>query len=60
MDPALGFAALLFIAAPACGAYAAVVASVKGYSGVGWFFAGLFFNIIGLIAAAGLPMKPSK
>lgn len=58
MESAVGtFAVLIVLGAPICGAYTAVVASAKGYSGVAWFFAGLFFNIIALIAASGLPVK---
>ena len=44
---------LLFVWVP-CGLFAASVASGKGYSGVSWFFGGLFFGPIALIAAAGL------
>jgi hypothetical protein len=33
------------------------VASKKGYSSGAWFLGGLFFNLIALIAAVGLPLK---
>ena len=35
-----------------------IIADKKGYSSAAWFFCGLFLNIFGLIAAAGLPMNP--
>ena len=40
-----------------CGCYTMVVAEKKGYLAGGWFIAGLLFGIIGLIAAAGLPIN---
>jgi len=40
-----------------CGCFAACVADNKGWEGAPWFCAGFFFGIIGLIAAAGLPLR---
>jgi len=56
-DTVLG---VIVVFAIACGVYSAVVANQKGYDRAGWFMAGLFFNLVGLIAAAGLPTKPVK
>lgn len=50
---------ILTVLAIGCGGFSAYIAGEKGYSAGAWFFAGLLFNIIALIAAAGLPMKPS-
>lgn len=33
------------------------VAGEKNYSSTAWFFIGLIFGVVGLIAAAGLPTK---
>lgn len=41
----------------ACGTYAGIVANAKGWDQGGWFFAGFFFGIIGLIGAAGMPTR---
>jgi len=35
-----------------------IIADKKGYSSSAWFFCGLIFGILGLIAAAGLPRNP--
>ena len=43
-----------------CGALAGHIAREKGYSYTGWFACGFFFNILGLIAAAGLPLSSQK
>ncbi len=40
-----------------CGFLTASLANDKGYSPWRWFAGGLLFNILGLIAAAGLPDK---
>lgn len=48
---------IIILYSVAFGAYTAQVADEKGYSGTAWFFGGLFFNFIALIAVAGLPMK---
>jgi hypothetical protein len=40
-----------------CGLFAGYLADKKGYSFWTWFTAGFFFSIIGLITAAGLPIK---
>lgn len=45
----------MIISAIVCGGFASHLASEKGYSEVAWFFLGLFFNILALIAIAGLP-----
>lgn len=37
-----------------CSFFCGRVASSKGYDAVTWFFAGLFFGLIALIAAAGM------
>ncbi|MBC8313493.1 MAG: hypothetical protein H8E33_04550 [Candidatus Cloacimonetes bacterium] len=39
-----------------CGNFSGYVASKKGYDGLGWFFLGLLFNLVALIAVAGLPI----
>ena len=38
-----------------CGLLCASLANNKGYSAWRWFAGGVLFNILGLIAAAGLP-----
>src|SRR5436190_21976552 len=43
-----------------CGAIAAAIASNKGRSTVGWFFAGFFFAIIGIIIVAVLSNKKEE
>ena len=42
---------ILLVYSVACGVYSAVIAQGKGRSRYGWFFGGLFFGIIGLVAA---------
>ena len=42
-----------------CAIFANIVANAKNQNGVSWFFAGLFFGIIGLTAAAGMPALPT-
>ena len=37
--------------------FCALVANEKGYSNVAWFFGGIVFGFIALIAVAGLPDK---
>ena len=44
-----GIAGIIF------GAFCGTVASLKGHEKTTWFFAGFFFNIVGLLAAIGLP-----
>ena len=44
-----------FIFGVPCGLLCASLANNKGYSPWRWFAAGVLFNILGLIAAAGLP-----
>jgi ribosomal protein L40E len=39
------------------GTFSGNLASKKGYSFLFWFFGGLFFGIVALIAAAGLPLR---
>ena len=46
----------LFFSLP-CGLLCASLANNKGYSPWRWFAGGVLFDIIGLIAAAGLPNK---
>ena len=48
-------AAWLFVAVFGCAIFSAIVASGKHRSAFAWFFAGLIFNLVGLIAIAGLP-----
>lgn len=48
----------LFVAIFGCAIFSAVVASSKNRSAVLWFFAGLLFNLVGLIAIAG--MSPAE
>jgi hypothetical protein len=52
--------AVLIIQAFVCGFLSSHLAENKGYSSVSWFAYGLFFGILGLIAAAGLPLKSDK
>jgi hypothetical protein len=42
-----------------CAILSAIVAGSKGRSVSVWFFLGLFFNILGLIAIAGMPIRDS-
>ena len=53
----MGISMLLVVvlAAAVHGAFAGKVASLKGHNEGAWFFAGVFFGPIGLIAAVGLP-----
>ena len=57
----IGILALLLMAMAALaivvatGLFTATVAAHKGYDRKAWFFAGAFFGLIGLLAAAGLP-----
>jgi len=46
----------LVVEAIICGSYCSYVAWLKGYDGFRWFFGGLVFNIVALIAIAGMPM----
>jgi hypothetical protein len=52
-----GFWIVYVICAVVCGGLSSAIAEIKGQSSGGWFAAGLFFGIFGLIAAAGLPTK---
>ena len=45
---------LFFLVWIPCGLFAAAIAGDKGHSTIAWFFGGLFFGPIALIAAAGL------
>jgi HEAT repeat protein len=49
----------LVIQALVCAGFSSTLAEKKGHSPGAWFAAGFFFGIFGLIAAAGLPAKPS-
>jgi len=44
-----------FVFGVPCGLLCASLANNKGYSPWRWFAGGVLFNILGLIAAAGLP-----
>ena len=57
MEPLI-FLLFLFISI-VCGYLSANLAKKKGYSWGVWFACGIFFGVLGLIAAAGLPLKPS-
>lgn len=57
MSIELGLLAALGLYSFAAGFYAMRLADVKGYGTFGWFLGGLFFNVIALIAIAGLPVK---
>jgi peptidoglycan/LPS O-acetylase OafA/YrhL len=48
----------VLISAIVCGAFAAVVAGSKNRNKGNWFWAGLLFNIVALIAIAGMPSLP--
>jgi hypothetical protein len=43
-----------------CAGLCAVVASAKNQGAASWFFAGLLFGILALIAIAGMPTLPEK
>jgi len=47
----------IFIVWIASALFCGLVANEKGYSNVAWFFGGIVFGIIALIAVAGLPDK---
>ena len=48
---------IIFIAWIVIALFCALVANEKGYSNIAWFFGGLLFSFIALIAVAGLPDK---
>jgi len=48
---------LLVLMGIVVGFFSSKLASEKGYDKTLWFLGGLFFNIIALIAIAGLPVK---
>ena len=50
----MGFLIGFFLVWIPCGFYAAVVAGDKGHGGFAWFFGGLIFGPMALVAAAGL------
>ena len=52
----LGRILVLFASALICGLLSLDLAKKKGQNTVSWFVCGFFFNILGLIAAAGLPV----
>jgi hypothetical protein len=54
------FSILFIITSVVVGAYASKLANVKGYNTTLWFLGGLLFNIIALIAIAGLPVRDLK
>ena len=51
---------LLVLIGIVVGFFSSKLASEKGYDTTLWFLGGLFFNIIALIAIAGLPVKDVK
>lgn len=53
-DAIITFTIFSFIS---CAFFSCFVASQKNRSLAGWFFAGLFFGFIALIAIAGSPIK---
>ena len=50
----MAFLVAIFLVWIPCGLFASTVSSGKGHDGLTWFFGGLFFGPIALIAAAGL------
>ena len=46
---------LLLILGLVCGTYSSLVASAKGYEAPIWFFSGLLFGPLGLLASIGMP-----
>ena len=48
---------IIFIAWIVIALFCALVANEKGYSNIAWFFGGILFSFIALIAVAGLPDK---
>lgn len=48
---------ILMLDALICGFLASCLAELKGHSSGAWLACGFFFGILGLIAAAGLPLK---
>jgi len=51
---------LLLIQGIIFGSFCAYIAGEKGRDGTAWFFAGLFFSLIALIAAAAVPVQRKK
>ncbi len=49
------YVVILLASMVVCGALSSYVAKVKGHGAGAWFACGFFFDIFGLIAAAGLP-----
>ena len=45
----------LLILGLVCGTYSSLVASAKGYEAPVWFFSGLLFGPLGLLASIGMP-----
>jgi hypothetical protein len=43
-----------------CGIFASKVAEEKGFNAGAWFMAGLFFSLIALLTAVGLPDKLAR
>ncbi len=54
------FWVILIVQAIICAALSSHLAQQKGYQTTPWGFIGFFFGIIGLIAAAGLPLKSAS
>jgi F0F1-type ATP synthase assembly protein I len=49
--------AVIFFSAIVSGVLTGYVADAKGYSMLGWFLVGCAVPLLGLIAAAGMPLK---
>jgi len=49
--------ALLFLSALVSAGFCAFLAGEKNRSAIGWFFLGLFFNLIALVALVGAPVR---
>ncbi len=60
MSPNELIAVLAIMYSVVCGLLSYLLAEKKNQEYVAWFFAGLLFGILGLIAAAGLPVAEKK
>jgi hypothetical protein len=43
-----------------CAGFAAQIANAKNHDAISWFFAGLLFGPLGLLAACGLPDRTAR
>lgn len=48
---------ILFWSGIGCACFCYDIAKQKNQGGIGWFFLGAVFNVIALIAIAGMPSK---